>query len=198
MTEHICTDEREQAIAYTTLRDRYQTSVPALWDGTPFVVDISSTFPATNGLLDTVRDEAERIRTVLGYQVFAVGEARPFEDLTTSQLYSFDSGSQLVPPERHIEIRRCHDTDGAAGISYPWWRMIVLENDAFQSRHIITHELYHILGFVHPGAEPGVAMSELLMSGPGQDARGWSIPTASTPSDLAKLACIYPRRCNQV
>ena len=36
-----CTDEYEQAFDYTTV-DTSDHAVPALWDGTPFIVDISS------------------------------------------------------------------------------------------------------------------------------------------------------------
>ena len=70
-------------------------------------------------------------------------------------------------------------------------RVVVLRNDAFWSRYAIIHELYHILGFVHPDETEGVVMSEELMYEPRDTDEGISFPTQSTPIDLAKLACIY-------
>ena len=189
--EYTCTDEYEQAVEYTVL-EGYDTAVPVLWDGTPFVVDVSSTFLNADDLLDVIADEAARIDAVLGYEIFVAGDVLPLADLTASQLFLFDSGSQLVPLDQHIEIRCCYGADtNKAGTSFAWWRMVLLENDAFQSRHIIMHELYHIFGFAHPDEDEGVVMSESLMRGPGHDAAGASIPTGATPTDLAKLACIY-------
>ena len=53
------------------------------------------------------------------------------------------------------------------------------------------HELYHLLGFGHPGESRGVAMSDELMHG-ARDARDRiAFRTRSTATDLAKLACIY-------
>ena len=189
--EYVCMDEYEQAVAYAT-RDVNAAAVPDLWDGTPFVVDISSTYPNADELLDVVADEAERIYQVLGYEIFVAGDVLPLADIEDSDLWAF-SRHQWIPPEQHIHIRCCYGEDiSSAGISYAWLRVLLLENDDFQSRHIIMHELYHILGFAHPDQPyPDVVMSDSLMYGPGHTAFGASIPTQASPLDLAKLACIY-------
>ena len=189
--EFVCTDERERAIDYATFDD-YETAAPALWDDTPFVVDISHSYPNADELLNAVADEAEWINAVLGYEVFVAGDVLPLVDITENQLRYISSAEQLIPPDGHIHIRCCYPSGTrSAGTAYPWWRVLMLENDPFQSRHIIVHELYHILGFSHIDNPEGVMMSETLMGGPGHDASGASIPTDATPLDLAKLACIY-------
>ena len=153
----------------------------------------SSRMPTS--FLTAVSDEAARIEAILGYEVFVAGDVLPLADLTSSELYYFDVGSQSVPPDQHIEIRCCYGEDSdSAGTSYAWWRIVLLENDAFQTRHIIIHELWHILGFTHPGNTPGVMMSGVLMYGPGHTDFGASIPTTPDAYDLAKLACIYDYR----
>lgn len=199
--KHVCTDEYEQALDYTTGFRGHSADIPTLWDGTPFIVDISSMFPNAYQLLDAVREEAERIREFLGYEIFVAGNVLALKDMsnivinsgTGSQIsLSHEELRQLIPPQQHIEIRCCYgDGISSAGTAFPSLRVTVLENDAFQSRHIITHELYHLLGFTHPGGWPGIEMSQSLMYGPGHDALGWSIPTQPTPLDLARLACIY-------
>ena len=189
--EYTCGDEREQAIEYAVLNG-YKTAVPDLWDGTPFVVDVSSTFTNAYGLLDAIAVESARIRNALGYEVFVAGDILSLTDITKSDLYYFDSGSQFLPPDQHIEIRCCYGEGiSASGTAFPWWRIVLLENDAFQSRHIVSHEVWHILGFTHPGNRPGVMMTDTLMYGPGLDNMGSSIPTRSTHFDMARLACIY-------
>ena len=190
-----CGDEYEQALAYTTIYG-YETGVPFLWDGTPFVVDVAQTFSNADELLKAVAAEAARVREALGFDVFVAGAAMPFRRLTHSQFYDLDTldpnAEQLTPREQHIEFHCCYDEhlDGA-GVSYPWRRVVLLEPDAFQARHIILHELYHVLGFGHPGENWGVAMTDTLMYGPGLDANGSSQATRAAPSDLARLACIY-------
>ena len=181
--EYHCTDEHEQALALTTVDNYFDTAVPALWDGTPFIVDVSSALPSADDLLDAVAEEAARIHAALGYRIFVAGDVLPLADLTVTPLIRFDPGRPLVPPNQHIEIRCCHNSGAAA----PWYRMILLspDDDGYQARFAIIHELYHILGFAHPGATPGVEMSRSLDSGDG------SVFTRSAPIDLARLACIY-------
>ena len=190
--EHVCTDEREQAIEYATFSD-YETAVPDLWDGTPYVVDVSSSFSNANELLDALAEEAELIHVVLGYEIFVSGNVLPLADLEDRQLWeNVNVASRLVPPDQHIEIRCCYGEDSSsAGTAYAWWRIILLENDEFQSRHIIIHELYHILGLGHPGNPPSIVMSDSMMRGPGHNQFGASLPTTPDAYDLAKLACIY-------
>ena len=188
--KYVCTDEFEDAIAFAT-RDVNAAAVPDLWDGTPFVVDISSAFPNAGDLLDVVADEAERIHRVLGYEIFVAGDVLHLSDIEKSDLRS-PSRHQWIPPGQHIHIRCCYGAgSSSAGTSFAWLRVVLLENDSFQSRHIIIHELYHILGFTHPGDPPGVVMSNWLMYGPGYTALGASIPTQPSSRDLAKLGCIY-------
>lgn len=187
-----CTDEFEQAFAYTTGDGAItDTAVPALWDGTPFVVDVSSTFPNAYELLDVVAFEAEKVREVLGYEVFVAGQVLSLADLQKSDL-SFGVRGSHIPPDQHIEVRCCYGEGiTAAGTAAPLRRIILLENDVFHSRHIIIHELYHLLGFTHPGDSLGVVMSDSLMHGPGLAASGAAIRTQPSPLDLARLSCIY-------
>ena len=182
--EYICNDEREQALAATRRGDGSNVGIPTLWSSIPFIVDISSTLPDPNGLLDAIAQEAERIQVALGYEVIVVGDVLPLEDSTRA--------TRSLVPDQHIEIRCCDDR--GYGTSYPWWRLTLLptlENDdaAFAGGHArinLIHELYHLLGFVHPGETPGVEMSDDL-----DLALGDFLHTTSTASDLAKLACIY-------
>ena len=190
---HFCTDEYEQAFADTTANGSItDTAVPALWDGAPFVVDVSSTFPNAYELLDVVAEEAERVRMIVGYDVFVAGEVLPLPNLTKADLAYNSDGSHHLPPDQHIEIRCCYGEGiSSAGTAAALLRIVLLENDNFQSRHIITHELYHLLGFTHPGNSVGVVMSDSLMYGPGHTPFGASIRTQPTLLDLAQLACIY-------
>ena len=71
-------------------------------------------------------------------------------------------------------------------------RMTVLTADAHLSRLIIMHELYHLLGFHHPGSLEGVAMSVTLHAGHFNQ-HGERVPTRAEAIDLARLACIYVR-----
>ena len=172
-------------------------AVPVAWNGTPFIVDISSTFPNADELLDAVADEAERIYKVLGYEIFVAGDVLPLADIERST-----PGGPLAD-QHSIEIRCCSEaTDTISGTAWPWLRVIILKREAIQSRHIIMHELYHILAFAHPDEEwDSITMSEVLMYG-GEytlyeydqetGTEHWRItPTRATPQDLARLACIY-------
>ena len=189
--EYTCVDELEQALAYASIPG-YQTSIPELWDGTPFIVDVSSTFPNAHELLNVVEGEAERIYEALGYEVFVAGEILPLDDLTKSQIQIVHLGIQQLPPEGRIEIRCCYGEGiTAVGAAAPWLRLALLENGEFESRYGVIHEVYHVLGFSHPGGVEGVWMSESLMRGAGHDLQGMPLPTASATSDLARLACIY-------
>ena len=194
--EDTCVDELEQAVAFTSLDGTYNTGVPTLWDGTPFIVDVSSTFPNAHELLNVVEEEATIIHAALGYEIVVAGDVLPLANLTDTQLTNALSGSQLIPPDQHIEIRCCDDN---AGTAFPWWRMILLTVDGeMQARHNIVHELYHVLGFVHSDETEGVTMSyplDLALEFPpdeeGNIIGDWYFYTLSTPDDLAKLACIY-------
>ena len=201
-----CTDERAQALDYATQDTFIQaTSVPELWDGTPFIVDISSSFPNAHDLLDVVASEAEKVREFLGYEVFVAGDVLPLKDATALLVTVGNTGettlstgefAQLLPPDQHIDIRCCDTRPGKSGWASPALRLVILKNDADKSNHIILHELYHLLGFRHPGNSPGVEMSAFLMWGGfyfnGVFQRG-IMPTRSSygEGDLANLACIY-------
>ena len=201
VAEYGCTDEYEKArnlsivyidTVFGRLPFQYGDTVLSLWDGTPFVVDISSTFTNADKLLEVVAEEAERIHAVLGYEIFVAGDVLRLADVTESQLIDLDFAFQLTPPDQHIDILCCYGPDPQViGIANPRVRVVVLRNDAFWSRYAIIHELYHILGFVHPDETEGVVMSKELMYGPRDTDEGISFPTQSTPIDLAKLACIY-------
>ena len=160
--------------------------------GTPFVVDISSAFTNAQRLLAVVAKEAERIHVVLGYEIFVAGNVLRLADVTESQIRDPDSALQLTPPDQHIDILCCYNLDSqVAGVANPGARAIVLTNDPFWSRHAIIHEMYHLLGFVHPDETEGVVMSEELMYGARDTGGRTAFPTRSTATDLAKLACIY-------
>lgn len=204
MDRHVCTDEREEALAYTT-QDTSDHAVPALWNGTPFIVDISSTFNNAEQLIEVVAEEAERIREFLGHEIFVAGNVLPLDDiLYIASNAPHSTFRELMPPDQHIEIRCCSSEPDTQGVAYPSWRIITLsvthaEHAAVPSRHAIIHELYHLLGYVHPGDSLGVVMSTPLMHGDDEvrgwvtvdGRRGWYPTTRSTPADLAKLACIY-------
>jgi hypothetical protein len=204
--EYVCTNEYEQALAYAYGSE----SVPMGWDGTPFIVDVSSTFPNADDLLDVVAKEADRIHAVLGYEVFVAGGVLPFADIVVLDRSHF-------PPSQHIEVRysdapaiaannRTIRSDAPA-IAIPNNRLILSNAERlydpfesisteFWSRQGIIHEIYHLLGFVHIANSPGVVMSRSLMFGPGGGPAGDlpcsnCNPAESTPLDLAKLACIY-------
>ena len=188
---HVCTDEYGQALHYSL-----GPSVPGLWDGDPFVVDISDTFSNANDLLEIVRTESERIRLVLGYEVFIAGDVIPLEDLTQ---YQAETGN-IFPLGQRIEIRCCYgEGTRHAGIAYPDLRMILLRDSEFSSRHIITHELYHLLGFSHPRDAHGVEMSDIMMRGSPflvqyDFSRSYNpsfSPTQPSAFDLARLDCIF-------
>ena len=198
---YVCTDEydkvRELSIVYIDtvfgrLPFRYGDAVYSLWDGTPFVVDISSKFTNAQRLLAVVAKEAERIHAVLGYEIIVAGNVLRLADVTESQTRNPDSVLQLTPPDQHIDILCCyHPESQVSGVASPGARVIVLTNDPFWSRHAIIHELYHLLGFVHPDETEGVVMSEELMYGARNTGDGIAFPTRSTAIDLAKLACVY-------
>ena len=198
---YVCTDEYEKArelsvvyidTVFGRLPFRYGDAVFSLWDGTPFVVDISSTFTNAERLLAIVAREAERIHAVLGYEIFVAGDVLPLADVTESQIRDPDSALQLTPPDQHIDILCCYDPDSqVVGVANRGARVVVLTNDPYWSRHAIIHEMYHILGFVHPDQTEGVVMSEELMYGAQDTEDGIAFPTQSAPIDLAKLACIY-------
>lgn len=198
---HVCTDEHEKARGLSAgyvdtphgwLPFQYGKSVVSLWDGTPFVVDVSSTLHNADKLLAMVAEEANRIHAVLGYEIFVAGDVLPLTDATDSQLADLETSIQLTPPDQHIDVLCCYgNKPEVMGVANPHVRVIVLRNDAFGSTYAIIHELYHLLGFAHPGEARGVVMSEVLMRGPRNTGEGLPLPTSSTPSDLAKLACIY-------
>lgn len=199
---YACTGEHEQvrALSITHIDTvfgrqpfRYENTALSLWDGTPFVVDISSTFPNADHLLEVIAEEAEKIRAVLGYEVFVAGDVRPLTDVTASHFSDPNRAFQLTPPYPHIDILCCYYNPDSrtVGVASYHLRVAVLSYDEFWSRYAIIHELYHILGFMHLGETEGVVMSEDLMYGTRDVDEGISFPTQSAPIDLAKMACIY-------
>jgi len=183
--EYACSDERQQAMDLASADGYFATAIPSLWDGiTPFTVDVSTGLPTAQELLAIVDQKARRIREALGYDILVAGKVRSLADLTSTDLSSPDASAwrQFVPPSQRLQIRCCHSTGAAA----PWFRVILLpSDDEDQARYALIHELYHLLGFTHRDATPGVSMS------PSLDDAVNSAFTRSTPIDMARLACIY-------
>ena len=180
--EYVCTDERDDAVF-----DAGNWGMARWWNGEPFIVDVSATFTNADELLDAIADEAEKIRDALGYEIFVAGNVLPMPEIVD---YRDDvlSGLRvdLRVPEQHVHINCCAVSGPhAAGTAHPGFRLAILVSDAYAARYVVMHELYHLLGFGHPGDLTSVQMSHVLMYGyPGG-------PTTSMVEDLAKLACIY-------
>ena len=175
-------------------QDRFAASlggVPWLWDGTAFVVDVDTTFDNADELMDIVEVEADKINHALGYYVFDAGEI--------VELPGWDSSESV--PDGRIEVRCCapyeyppgsgHKIAGLADITNR--KIGLVSNDDADRRYkwdmlppmtdsegALAHELWHILGFLHPG-DGGVEMSWNLMF--------WTKRPDIT--DMADLACIY-------
>ena len=182
-----CGEQYEQAIAFTTENGLHNTSVPALWENVPFVVDVSGSFSNPNELLDAVAEEAGLIQQALGYNIIVAGKVRTL------------AMAVGVAMPQSITVECCFtEKHPVAGTAYTWMRRVKLKNSS--ARHIIIHELYHLLGLHHPrSGYDAIAMSDFLMRGRpptdeeilmGIDGR---MPTGSTTEDLNKLACIYDK-----
>ena len=196
--EYTCTDERERVVDFVSLVD-HDTAAPIAWDGMPFQVYVSSSFSDAHELLEAIAEEAERIHTYLGYEIFVAGDVIPMVDIAFSDIHAVASEAALLPADYEIPFYCCDTRPGKAGQAQVLTRTAVLSPNPGSARHIIMHELYHLLGFDHPDGDgsEGVPMSDVLYSGRlptveesimGIDGR---IPTYSTALDLAKLACIY-------
>ena len=140
-------------------------------------------------LLDAIEQEADKIYQALGYEAFVPGDVIPLPDVQGQFNCIMWDESDLpscgLPSDHRIQIQCC--ARGVAGLAYAWWRVILLDDDPFQSGHALVHELYHMAGYTHPDENHGVRMSRSLMYG----TMGRSRPTVSTSEDLAKLACIF-------
>ena len=193
-----CEDMYERALSYTTSRGLHDNSIPSRWNGHPFTVNVSDQFSNAQELLEIVGREAEKIYLELGYFIFKAGQVMSLPRINESQLSSIELARDIVPLD-DIEIRCC--IYRVPGSAYPWFRMILLQPNEYDdeylsvggaSGYIVTHELYHILGFSHPDESTGVNMSENLNSGTvvfSEEGSKWR--TISTTTDLENLACIY-------
>ena len=194
---YTCTNEREGAVGFSSIVD-HDTAAPLAWNGTPFEVFVSSSFSNAHELLDAIVEEAARVRTHLGYEIFVAGGVIPMVDIEYDDLHAIGSEYALLPADYEIPFYCCDDRPGFGGHAQIFTRSAVLSTHPDSARHVIIHELYHLLGFDHPGdSETGVEMSDMLYNGrlpnfaeqlQGIDGR---IPTGSTALDLAKLSCIY-------
>lgn len=192
---YACTNEYEQAVAYARTWG-LGNSIPELWNVIPFIVDISDSFDNAYDLLEMVKSEAERVRLAIGYDVFIAGDVIQLDDLSVTNVQALG----VLPPDQHVEIRCCHDGEPpSAGISYPQNRVVLLQNYSIPSKRLLMHELYHLLGFSHPGDVVGIEMSEILMTGSRllPQPKDWPrfqqlySPTQPSANDLAKLACVF-------
>ena len=198
---HVCTDEYEQALSYTSDYGRFGTSVLGLWDGTPFIVDIDAALPNADELMYDIEREAELVRLVLGYDLFVPGDVLYLNRNTHDELaFSGPEATHLLPLNGHIEIRCCvhgGGPPGTTGLAYPWFRQtLLIEDSFFYARGALIHELYHLFGFVHPDEQPGVEMSSQLFWGSTGPVAGRR--TYSVEADWARLACIYDSIAPQV
>lgn len=190
---HVCTDEYEQALAMSTRYGPYDAvSIPALWNGTPFVVDVDAALPYADDLMDDIKREAERVRVALGYDLFVPGDVLPLNRISyVAFASSKPTDFHLLPPDGNVEIRCCLDggEPGSIGMAWAWWRQVMLVDDSFYARKALIHELYHLFGFVHPEEQPGVEMSWELYWG--SDGPFEGRVNFSTEADWARLACIF-------
>lgn len=200
---YTCTNEADEAALYATL--------PRVWDGTAFPVDVSSAFENAAEIMDEVEAAALSIHRALGYWILTPGEIIDMEP-GPEQVWDITLGDETyeVPccipddilhpvPEGRVHIRCCiiddleDDLLFNSGFARLGQRLVVLAKDMgtlricraggpcwTPSEHATPHELWHLLGFGHPG-ESGVPMSETLM---------WLTGKPST-IDMARLACIY-------
>lgn len=186
--QHICTDELAEALQYLETGHEGH-AVLQQWDGTPFVVNVSSEIHGAERLIDMVRSEAEWIDAILGYPIIMAGEV--LDDMRRTSRRDLSQphiARMMLPKVGTIEIRCC-----GGPVAYPWWRVILFgSGDEETAVYGLAHELYHVLGFVHPGhSRGGVPMSHELMYGEGIDTAGGHLPTTPMPEDLARLACLY-------
>ena len=177
---HSCTDERAAALDAGGAE-----TLPHQWDGTPFAVHIGGGFDAPDYLLMLIAEEADRIAWYLGYEVITVGRELP---LPAVSVEAVRAGQHDIPlPEPGAALVYCCDRrEGRGGWAMTDVPLIVLSPWQHVSEYAIVHELYHLLGFSHPGEPTGVPMS-LPLNGTGHADN----PTRSTAMDLARLACIY-------
>ena len=179
---HVCTDEYDKAMSHSTLgtTGHSQRSVVESWDGTPFVVNVSSEFGNADELMDVVEDEADRIRHILGYRIFVPGNVLPLPRVESRDNFH-DIVGVLTPPTQQLHVICC-DEGIYAGYADALHRLIVLNSDEALAEGAILHELYHLFGFGHPGEGIGVPMSSALM---------WDVVSIPTAQDMAGLACIF-------
>lgn len=177
---HVCTDEYEKALAlHEEVTGR--KGILQLWDGTPFVVNVSSLFGNADELLAMVEDEADRIKHVLGYRIVVPGNVIPLPRVRSKAHYE-DVFQDILPPPQQVHILCCEENIEFSGFAGTADRLVVLNRDQELAAGAIIHELYHLLGFGHPGESVGVPMSNTMM---------WNAMSVSTGQDLAGLACIY-------
>ena len=191
----------------------YNAETALVWDGTPFLVHVSNSLPDAESLLQAIAVEAHAIHRRLGYAVIAAGEVRPLPDVTSDDgLHRLLARRELVPLT-HLEVRCCTDfyeyTLGSAHLSAG---VVLLPSTScaggctidYRSKGqiILMHELYHLLGFSHPGTGIGVEMSDALnhprdLLWLGKDERGNHqaiyVETGSRAQDQDRdrLACIF-------
>lgn len=141
----------------------YGAETPLVWDGTPFVVHVSSSLPDAESLLQAIAVEAHAIRQRLGYAVITAGEVHPLPNIANyDDLHRLLSERALMPLT-HLEVRCCTDFyEHIIGVAYLRAGVLLLLPSTpcaagctidYRSKGqiILMHELYHLLGFSHPG-----------------------------------------------
>ena len=184
VNNHVCTNEYDKALRMgnDVFGQPLHNDVATLWGGSPFVVNVSSVFYNVFELLDIVDAEAERIRQAIGYRVIVAGNVVQLPRLGGR----FDHEPiilQNMPPPGQIYVFCCNDDDpDSLGYAQTPRRLVVLDHNQDDAAGAIIHELWHLLGFHHPGERDGVTMSRPLNN-------TW--PTSSAAQDLAGLACVF-------
>jgi len=179
---HVCTNEYDKAVLMGNdlFGQPLHNDVATLWGGSPFVVNVSSVFYNAFELLDIVDAEAERIRQAIGYRVVVAGNV-----LELPWVSGNNADQALMwnaPPDGQIYVFCCNDDPDALGYAQTPRRLMVLNRNPEDAAGAIIHELWHLLGFHHPGERDGVTMSRPLNN-------TW--PTSSAAQDLAGLACVF-------
>ena len=182
---HVCTDERGGVLDYASLVG-HNEAAPLAWDGTPFRVNVSSSFHFPEDLLYVISLEAEKVRNHLGYYVFVPGDIIDLPDLWGDYYWDVSEYSNTMPYDGEMDIYCCQDNGIHAGKAQIYVRSMILSSDYEYAVYAVAHELYHLLGFKHPTQNDSrVTMSQVLYDD--------DIHSRPSAHDLDLLGCVFPK-----